>query len=35
VSLGKVNYYIKKLAEKGWIKLTSFKTYISKYDIKE
>ncbi len=25
VSLGKVNYCIKKLTEKGWIKLTSFK----------
>ena len=24
VSLGKVNYYIKNLAEKGWIKLTNF-----------
>ena len=25
VSLGKVNYCIKKLTEKGWIKLTNFK----------
>ncbi len=25
VSLGKINYCIKKLTEKGWIKLTSFK----------
>ena len=24
ISLGKVNYYIKKLVEKGWVKLTNF-----------
>ena len=30
ISLGKVNYCIKKLSEKGWIKLTNFSTNSNK-----
>ena len=30
VSLGKVNYCIKKLTEKGWLKLTNFSTSSNK-----
>ena len=30
VSLGKVNYCIKKLMEKGWLKLTNFSTSSNK-----
>jgi len=31
VSLGKVNYCMKKLTEKGWVKLTNFSNSSNKY----
>tara|TARA_B100000787_G_C16189711_1_gene296716 strand:- start:2104 stop:2430 length:327 start_codon:yes stop_codon:yes gene_type:complete len=31
VSLGKVNYCMKKLIEKGWVKLTNFKNSSNKF----
>ena len=30
VSLGKINYFMKKLSEKGWVKLTNFSRSSSK-----